>query len=233
MINTTYAKQEVDILQRILEQSEYSEKADEVRLTLSQFEGKHFRHLTSEILLQRVKEVSIKLRKAGLINNYFVGEYESLSLDLLLVFNIKDKVSSLERYKEQVENDLAKIELQNKLKKGGFCRLDPDTKSFHLTLPNGAVQTILLYTQRSHSDHMFLIFKVLYEHWLKFDEQVITKSKIKSSLDKLGWQDVNDEEIKKYIGNLRTKIIKPANLFSYINILSDRKLKGYKFKIIS
>lgn len=230
-ISPTYAKQEVDILKRILIQSSYSERQDKVKLEIAQFEGKHFRHLNLEQLLERIKEVSTKFKNLKLINDFSVYKYEGVTQDLKIVFDISDKIPHLEQFKAQLENEIAKAELKSKLKKNNYYWLDSDTKTFYFTLPNGSLKPMTLWTERAQSNHTFLIFKVMYEHWNEFGSQVITKSEIHAQLIKLGWENASDEDIKNYIKNLRETKIKPALLSTYIEISFDRKLQGYRLVI--
>jgi len=230
-ISPTHSKQEVDILNRILAQSSYSEELDRVKLKLSQFEGKHFRHLSLKQLLERIDEVSTKFKNLKLINDFSVYKHEGVDRDLEIVFDIKDTIFQLEKHKIQIENGIAKTELQSKLKKNNYCWLDQDAKTFYFALPNGSPKPIPLWTERAQSNHTFLIFKVLYEHWQEFSTQIITKSTIKSQLSKLGWDDVSDQDLKNYIKNLRDTKIKPAQLSTYIDISYDRKLQGYRLVI--
>lgn len=230
-ISLTSAKQEKDIVQKIIEQATYSENLEKVKLELSQFEGKHFRHLNLEQLLKRVKDISIKFKKSKLINDYSVHDYENVTQDLNIFFDISDKIPNLLQYRDKIENMIARTELHSKLKKNNHCWLDSNTKTFYFTLRNGSVKPLTLWTERAQSDYTYLIFRLLYEHWLEFGEQVITKGTMQSKLNKLGWNDINDYKIKNYIKNLRDTKISPAQLSAFIIISYDRKLQGYKLKI--
>lgn len=230
-ISVTHAKQEVDVIKTILAQSSYAESLSEINLFLYQFEGKHFRHLSTNLLHTRINEILNKLKRRAVINNYFKDTDTPVTSDSLLRVDIDSKESVLESYKSELEKYIWKSEIQTKKMRGRLTGLDEDTYSFHYTLPNGGVQTITLYTTRSHSKMTFHLFKVLYEHWLQQGEKVITKSSIINALSKLGEGDVNEQTIEFYIANLKTKLIAPAHLSGFVQIVPAKKEKGYIFKI--
>lgn len=117
MMNATYAKQEVDILHRILEQSSYSENLEEVKLTLSQFEGKHFRQYTPERtpekLLKRVDEVLVKYKNHSLISSYNIAIHKKTTLEILIEINIKNKIGALRQYKADIEDQISRLNTGN------------------------------------------------------------------------------------------------------------------------
>lgn len=230
-ISVTHAKQEVDVIKRIFAQSSYAESLSEINLFLYQFEGKHFRHLTTNLLHARIIEIFNKFKRRAVINNYFKDADTSVTSDLLLRVDIENKESALKSYKSELEKYIWKSEIQTKKMRGRLTGLDEDTYSFHYTLPNGVIQTITLYSTRSKSKMTFHVFKVLYEHWLQHGEEIITKSSIITALSKLGEEDVNEQTIEFYIANLKTKLIAPANLSGFVQIVPAKKEKGYIFKI--
>lgn len=233
-MNSTKVKQEVDIIQKILDQAEYSEDIEKVELTLLQFEGKHFRHLSVSELLKCVKQVSTKLKNKALINRYSVLNENTIQ-NIFIIFNVLKKVPQLKEYKEKLEREIANEELQSRIKKSNYCRLDNTTKVFYFMVPNGATQAIPLWTERAESDHIFILFKVLFEHWLEYGEQVITRGLIKSKLFSLGWRDVTDKNISSSLANVRKTKIAPAKLSQYVDISFEKNSKGvegYKLKIL-
>lgn len=233
-MNTIITKQEIDIVQRILDQVEYSEDFEKVNLKLSQFEGKHFRHLSTNDLLKRVQEVCTKLKNKSLINSFAVLG-EGTAQNIFIIFNLQQKSTQLNEYKKLLEKEIANEELQVKLKKNNYCQLDHTSKVFYFMLPNGAVQAIPLWTERAESDHIFLLFKVLYEHWLEYGERVISKGLMKSKLIALGWHEVTDKNLSSSIANIRKTKIAPAKLSQYVEISFEKNNEseeGYKLKII-
>jgi hypothetical protein len=230
-ISVTHAKQEVDVIKRIFAQSSYAETLSEINLFLYQFEGKHFRHITTNLLYSRIIEILNKFKRKAVINNYFKDTDTPLISDLQLRVDIENKESGLENYKSELEKYIWKSEMQTQKMRGRLTGLDEDVYSFHYTLPNGVPQTITLYSTRSKSKMTFHLFKVLYEHWLQYGEEVITKSNIINALSKLGEDDVNEQTVEFYIANLKTKLIAPAKLSGFVQIVPAKKEKGYIFKI--
>lgn len=226
-ISPTLAKQEVDVIKRILEQSSYSESVDEVKLELIQFKGKHFNHLTTEKLLKRIKEISTKLSNLGHINSYRITEEAH---DKSIYFDINTKIHILKQYQLQTENYIARIELQSKSKKANYFWLNEETSTAHFVLPNGSTQSMTFHSERG-KNRMFLIFKVLYDHWFEFHQATITKTDIKANLAKSGWADIGDKELSNYVGNIRKTKIKPAKLFAYIQIQYDKDKEGYYMRV--
>ncbi len=230
-ISVTQAKQEVDVIKRIIAQSSYAESLNEVNIFLQQFEGKHFRHLATILLHSRIIEILNKFKRISAINNYYIDVDTSVTSDLLLRVDIGNKESALESYKNDLEKYIWKSEMQTQKMRGRLTGLDEDVYSFHYTLPNGVPQTITLYSTRSKSKMTFHLFKVLYRHWLQNGEEIITKSSIINALSKLGEDDVNEQTIEFCIANLKTKLIAPAKLSGFVKIDPARKVKGYIFKI--
>src|SRR5581483_3838581 len=222
-ISVTHAKQEVDVIKRIFAQSSYAESLNEVSIFLHQFEGKHFRHLTTNLLHSRIIEILNKFKRKAVINNYFKDADTSVTSDLLLRVDVENKESSLESYKNNLENFIYKNEMDRREMRASRTQLNTNNNSFRYMLPNGDPIRISLKSRRSHSNHMYLLFKALYDYWLDYGGQVITKDKIKYELEKSGWDGVTDIDIKNYIGNLRSKILEPEKLDGYIKIESDRK----------
>lgn len=230
-ISPTYAKQEVDVLKKILYQSGCSESLAEVKFKLSDFEGKHFNHLATEQILQRVMDIATKLKNMKLINGYAVEYRKDIAKETDISFDIGDKIPSLQEYKDKLEDEIARVEIKSKLKKSNYCWLDRDTKTFYFTLRNGSPKSVPLWTERAESTLLYLLFTVLYENWLEFGDQVITKVSIRDRLNKLGCDNVSDYKMRYYIKNIRSAKIKPAQLSPFITIPYVRKLKGYKFVV--
>lgn len=230
-ISLTYLKQERDVADRILDNLSYAAKKETLEIELRIFRGKHFRHLSVEQLLKRIEEISRNFKNENLIDDFSIEDHKGVSEDLLIVFDLRDKVESLISYRRELNNKIRKLELNDAMKRGNYCRLDDDTCTFYYTLPNGSVQTIPLFAQRG-SKKMYLIFKVLYNSWIKAAGEVVPKYILISELGKLGWDDVNDADLKNYIGNIRKTKIIPAKLSKYVSIISDRKHKGYRLEII-
>ncbi len=114
MINSsTYAVQEIDIIDRILDQAGYSENLENVILQLTQFEGKHFRQYTPQQtpqkLLKRINEVLIKFTNNSVINSFHTTIDNKTPLETKISINIRNKIGILRKYKSDLDLHVSKL----------------------------------------------------------------------------------------------------------------------------
>lgn len=199
-LSPTYAKQEIDVINWIIEKSESSENEEKIELPLKRFRGKHFniKDYTTEDLLQRIKEILIKFKKKQLINNFFI-EDQKITPDLKINFNINNKIIQLINYRDCLVTYKSNVELQNKLKKVNYFWISGNSVFF--VLPNGTTQPMTFYSERG-SDRMFMIMEILYKQWLDFHNLFISKTELISKLNKLGWENITHKILSNYIGNI-------------------------------
>lgn len=224
-LSLTHLKQELGIVKTILSQLEYSETESEISIQPDKFKGKHFRDFSSKQLANRVLEVLIRLKKHNLISTFKKN-------DSLLILNLKNKVKSLENYKNQLEKEISKQEANLTILKshsGKFCWLVDNNKTFLIKNIENKPKLIPLRSTRK-TTHMSCLFAIFFNHWEMNGEKLITNNQILKRAKNMCQIDLNVNWIKNTVNNIRKCKI-PESLQDYIKFKPSRKKEGWIISI--
>lgn len=104
-----------------------------------------------------------------------------------------------------------------------------DNNSFFLTLRDGSLKAISFDTERGNRQ-VLALFQTIIEHWKKNGDKSISGSEIVKVMKKYG-SEVETDQLKNIISNVRNKKIKPAGLEDKIRIEHKKKLNGWVIEI--
>lgn len=174
--------------------------------------------------LMEERDILQTLRKDGIISDLDeadtleVGERMTLQYQAYEIYHFK--VS--DKFNDYYDNYQKKqIVMDN------YCWFDNNT--FFLSLRDNSAKAISFDTQRGNRQ-VLALFQAMVEHWKKYGDKPFAGSEIVKAMARFGSQ-VETDQLKNVIANVRNKKIKPAGLENKISIKYDRQSDGWRIDI--